>query len=137
MKQVKLNNSEIQAIVRNLSDQNSLLNSNDQTKKVAFSILWRLDGNFRKLSDISSRVDDEINKINSKYLDDKYSYDDEGGRRVKPEYLNDYNSSISEVLSTENEIEISTVTFSELDKYDLVPSDFQSIRFMIEEDDLE
>lgn len=135
-------NGEILEIVDKLSDPNSLLNTSDPTKKLSVKILWKIDGNFRKLRDIAQRVYEKRATIENIFSDDskseEVSISEETGetvRRVKPEYLKDFHSQLNELLEIENTIDLEYVPISAFDEISLVPSDFISIRFMIDGDE--
>lgn len=138
MKNIKIKNYEIESLINILSDQNSLLNSDD--KELPIHILWVIDENFKKLNDIMQKIISMKQKVQSKFSDDDHSYpvyDDNGnenGRNIKDEYIDEWRKQISELLNIENEIEISTIPLSSINKLSISGRDYQSIKFMIEND---
>ena len=136
MKKIKLRNFEIEGIVKSLSNPNSLLYTDDPTKKLPVSVLWVMDENMDKLRSISTRIQKKRDEIERGYADDDHSFtiDSEDGpvRRVKDEYLKEFSSQINELMNIENEIEISAIDVNKLSDFSLIPSDYRSIRFMLE-----
>lgn len=141
MKNIKMKNFEIKNIVEVLASKDSILNFDDKDRKISFNILWNIDTNFRILFDIAKRVNGTLEKIENKYSDNEHSTaiinenGDEIGRNVKDEYINSINMERYELMNVDNEISISTISLSELSNYNLTGKEFQSIRFMIEEEE--
>ncbi len=131
-----LKNFEIEAIVNILANQESLLNSS--TKNLDIEILWKIDSNFRKMISVAQNIQSMREKINLKYSDDEHSVSEmdehthELGRRIKKEFINEYQEEMNKFLNIENELEISTVSIEDLKACCISGKDFQSIKFMIE-----
>ena len=142
MKDIKLTNYEIRAIVGLLQRNDGILNSDNS---YPLPILWVIDENRRKLYDIAVRIDEADKKIRDKYSDDEHSFEitlDNGNtdRQVKDEYLKDFQKELTELNNITNEISISTINYNDLVNYEISGKDLQSIKFMIEkseEDEVE
>ena len=138
MKQTKtLKNFEIVDILNKLSEPDSLINSSSPDKKLPISILWKINGNVKVLKEILTRIQEEEQKINDEYFnnDDKSFVNDEGLKEIKFEYKDEFISKKNELFSIENEIEISMINLNDLIGVNFIPADFQSIEFMIAEDE--
>ena len=138
MKQTKtLKNFEIVDILNKLSEPDSLINSTSPDKKLPISILWKINGNVKVLREILIRVQEEEQKINDEYFnnDDKSFVNDEGLKEINLEYKDEFISKKNELFSIENEIEISMINLNDLIGVNFIPADFQSIEFMIAEDE--
>ena len=137
MKIIKLSNFEISNIVEILMDSQSIINTSDPEKKLPIEVLWKIDENLEKLMNINSRIKKKRNEIEQEYINDECSYIDtlESGeqiRRIKKEYFKEFNEKIMELMQIQNEIEINPVEIKTLKNYLLVPKDFRSIRFMLD-----
>ena len=134
MKDIKLTNYEIRAILGLLQRQDGILNSD---KPYPLSILWVIDENRRKLYDIAVRIDEADKKIRDKYSDDEHSFEitlENGNtdRQVKDEYIKDFQKELTELNNIINEISVSTINYNNLVNYEISGKDLQSVKFMIE-----
>lgn len=137
MKTIKLTNYEINGIVSALKDSNSLLYTNDPTKRLPVPVLWVMDENFETLSKIASRIQKKREEIEREYIDDEHSYDDfdpNGNpiRKIKEQYFNEFNKRLIELMNIENEVEIRPISVDQIKDFSLVPVDYRSIRFMLD-----
>ncbi len=137
MKNIKLRNFEIEGIVKVLDNSESLLNTSDPTKKLPISVLWTMDENMTKLREIASRINKKREEIQGEYADDEHSFTEtqEDGsmvRKVKEEYLKEFIEKMNELMSIENEINIKPIMIETIADCSLVPSDYRSIRFMLD-----
>jgi hypothetical protein len=134
MKNIKLTNYEIRAILGLLQRQDGILNSD---KPYPLSILWVIDENRHKLYDIAVRIDEADKKIRDKYSDDEHSFEitlENGNtdRQVKDEYIKDFQKELTELNNITNEISVSTINYNDLVNYEISGKDLQSVKFMIE-----
>ena len=85
MKTIKLLNYEIESIVKALGDAKSIMNTNDDTKKLPISVLWKMDENMEKLRAINTKIQNKRGEIESSFADDEHSYEevDENGNRLR------------------------------------------------------
>jgi len=133
-----LKNYEIEQIVNSFRSPDSLLNTTDSSKKLPIKILWKIDGNFRKLEEIEKRIEEKRITIQNDFATDEKSeeYTQEDGnviRKVKDAYLNDFRNQLEELAQIDNEVDIAMISLEDIENFDMVPADFTSIRFMIEE----
>lgn len=134
---MKLKNFEIREILNTLSKPNSLVNSSE---KMPIKILWVIDGNLRKLSEIAKRIDEKQEQINQNYSTDEKSEpaifeNGEMGRKIKIEFLQEYQNEVNELMNIENEIDIETLSIDIFNNIELSPAEFNSIRFMLVEEE--
>jgi hypothetical protein len=140
MKKITLKNIEIKNILDGLNSEKSIVKS-DTTLPI--NILWEIDKNHKKLSSIGEKIEERTNTIQQKYSSDECSTEvkDENdnviGRKVKPEYMSNFLTEINDFMILENEVEIGTIKISDLSTLSLSGKDFQSIKFMIDDDDNE
>lgn len=142
MKNIKLRNFEVEGIVNTLEKRDSLLYTNDPEKKLPVSVLWIMDENMDRLREIVSRIQKKREEIQSEYADDDHSFNEtqEDGsiiRKVKNEYVKEFMGKMNELMSIENEINIKPIMISFLENRSLVPSDYRSIRFMLDKEKTE
>lgn len=132
---MKLTNYEIKNIADALMKPDSLLYSSE---KLPIKILWVIDGNLQKLNDIKKRINDKQEEINQEYNNDEKSElttfeNGELGRKVKPEFLKEYQDQINELMLIKNDVDIETLSIDVFENILLSPSEFGSIRFMLED----
>lgn len=140
MKNIKITNGEINKIVKLLEDQDSLLNSKDTNRRFSLTILWNVETNFKKLLEINQRSAEAEQKIKGEYFTEERTapiLDTEGNptERVEiiPKYRQEYMQKMYELSMIENEIQIVTIPFELLEKYELNGAELQSIRFMVDD----
>lgn len=140
MKNIKITNSEINKIVQLLNDKDSLLNSNDPNRRFPVALLWNIETNFKKFSEINQRSAEAEQKIRSTYFDEKHTdpeLDADGNPtgqiKIKPEYQMNYIKELNELAMVENELSIVTIPFKKIEEYELNGSELQSIKFMIDD----
>ena len=134
---MKLKNFEIQDIINTLSGENSLINS---SQKMPIKILWKIDGNLRKLKEFAIRIDEKQTEINQTYSTDEKSENltlDNGEevRKVKEEFLQEYQTEINDLMNIENDVDIETLSINDFNNIELSPTEFGSIRFMLVEEE--
>ena len=135
-----LSNYEIEYIFNKLNVPDNFLRTTDDNKKLPIKILWKIYNNLEALEKIFAKIDKEKMNINDSYsTDEKSSFvvNEETGetlRQVKQEYLEQYKKDVNELMGIENELIIDTIPLSWIENINMLPSDFESIRFMIEDD---
>ena len=141
MKTIKLMNFEVSGIIETL-DQNadSIINTNDTSKKLPISVLWDIDENLDKLRAINKKIIQKRQDIEKEYSDDVYSenvkaQDGTEMRRVKPEYIQEFSNKLTELMNIQNEVQIKPIDIERLEKCELVPRDYRTIRFMLSSSD--
>lgn len=140
MKTIKLRNYEIEGILKILNNPNSILYTDAPEKKLPVSVLWCMDENTEKLRNIETRINKKRDEIEQDYVDDEHSYidTDENGitsRRVKPEFAKEFGNRMTELMNIENEVEIKPIMIETLSEYSMIPSDYRSIRFMLDKEE--
>ena len=131
-KTLTLTNYEIVEILNKLYSPDGLIQSTDPDKKLPVPVLWKINGNIRKLKEIQDRISEEEQKINEAYFnDDKSETNEEGLQQVKPEFREAFINEKKELMNIENEVELSMIKLSDIEALSFVPSDFMLIEFMI------
>ena len=133
-----LKNVEIERILMDLDRPDSIKNTTDSDKKLPIPILWKIETNYKALKEIGDRIVEKRDAINKDYSSDEKSMDDtdqEGVpvRRVKPEFIEDWRSELNDLLGVENAVTIDPILLADIESLDMVPGDFSSISFMVEE----
>ena len=133
-----LKNVEIERILMDLDRPDSIKNTTDSDKKLPIRILWKIETNYKALKEIGDRIAEKRDAINKDYSSDEKSMDDtdpEGVpvRRVKPEFLEDWRSELNDLLGVENAVTIDPILLEDIESLDMVPGDFSSISFMVEQ----
>ena len=133
-----LKNVEIERILMDLDRPDSIKNTTDSDKKLPIRILWKIETNYKALKEIGDRIVEKRDAINKDYSSDEKSMDDtdqEGVpvRRVKPEFIEDWRSELNDLLGVENAVTIDPILLADIESLDMVPGDFSSISFMVEE----
>lgn len=133
-----LKNSEIEESIKILNEMDSILNTSDPNRKLPIKFLWKIDTNYRIIQEIAYRIEEKRNEIITKYRSDDYSIETilengESVRQIKPEYYNEYIEQMNDISNIENKIVIDEIHLSEIENYNIIPSDFKAIKFMIEE----
>lgn len=133
-----LKNSEIEESIKILNEMDSILNTSDPNRKLPIKFLWKIDTNYRRIQEIAYRIEEKRNEIITKYRSDDYSIETilengESVRQIKPEYYNEYIEQMNDISNIENKIVIDEINLSEIENYNIIPSDFKAIKFMIEE----
>lgn len=134
-KKITFSNYEIDAIVRNLDSPDSILSTDDPEKRLPISALWIMETNLDKMRDIARKIAKEREKIEMPFSDDEHSevFEENGQtvRRIKSQYMEDFQKQMAELLDIQNEIEISLVDVNVLERFSVTPRDFRSIKFML------
>lgn len=137
---VNLKNIEIENIVEYSRLETSVIQ--DATYKFTISFAWSLRKNLVKLYKLYEDYAQMHNEIVEFYNDDEHSVvDKDGQRKVKKEFLQEYNNKISELLFAENEVDMSIVKLSKvvpggldgLDHSAIAVKDLDILSFMIDE----
>ncbi len=133
-----LKNVEIERILMDLDRPDSIKNTTDSDKKLPIRILWKIETNYKTLKEIGDRIVEKRDTINKDYSSDEKSMEDtdpEGVpvRRVKPEFIEDWRSELNDLLGVENAVTIDPILLEDIESLDMVPGDFSSISFMVEE----
>ncbi|MBP5593916.1 MAG: hypothetical protein J6Y02_00945 [Pseudobutyrivibrio sp.] len=133
-----LKNVEIERILMDLDRPDSIKNTTDSDKKLPIRILWKIETNYKALKEIGDRIVEKRDVINKDYSSDEKSMEDtdqEGVpvRRVKPEFIEDWRSELNDLLGVENAVTVDPILLEDIESLDMVPGDFSSISFMVEE----
>lgn len=102
--------------------------------KLPVSVAWKRRLNMDKLAKAKAVIDEALKEAVAPYLDDEHSTESEdGGRAVKPEYLNEFYKVQEEILAQETDVDIKKISIEELGDLELTDSDMDTLAFMIEE----
>lgn len=99
------------------------------------AVAWKRRLNLDKLIQAKRLIDEALNEIGQKYADDDHSdpAEDGKGRKVKPEYVQEYATAQGEVLSQETPVDIQKIRIEDLGDIALTDADMDTLAFMIEE----
>ena len=112
--------------------------------KLPIKMMWGLKEDISRLDEIRQRYNEFDKEINDRYMSDEFSFDDvetdENGnentvRRVKDEYLDQFNSEKRELLFTENEIEINVCDIEDFGDVEISIQDLNMLNFFIASED--
>lgn len=112
--------------------------------KLSIKMMWGLKEDISRLGEIRQRYNEFDKEINDRYMSDEFSFDDvetdENGnentvRRVKDEYLDQFNSEKRELLFTENEIEINVFDIEDFGDIEIGIQDLNMLNFFIASED--
>ena len=132
---IELKNYEIITIVNSLNRGDSILKSNDPSRKYPISLLWRVSGNLKKLNELATRVSEEETKINELYFTEERSdINEDGSMTVKEEFRDEFVKAKNELFEIVNSVEIDKVNVKDIENLDMAPLDFASIEFMLTEE---
>jgi len=134
----KFTNIEVEEIISKLDAPDSICNTKDPSKKLSIKLLWKIETNRKRLATISEQMHTMRDSIIASYSTDEKSVEEtlESGeviRKVKSEYLEDWQNELKELGLVENDVEIDTISITEIENLDMVPGDFATIKFMVEE----
>lgn len=119
----ELMNIEIDNIIAYMNKKDSIIR-NPETK-LSIKFAWKLRKNLKRLSSIYDTFVQARNEIINYYSSDEYSTDiGDGKRKVKDEYLNEYNKKISELCLQKNEV---TIDMAKIE--DVMPGSNQGLTF--------
>lgn len=95
---------------------------------------WIRRVNIANLMKVKVIIDQAMREIHAKYSDDEHSVADENGeRKVKPEYLEEFAKEQADVLMQDTDVEIKKISIEELGDVTLTDSQMDTLAFMIEE----
>lgn len=113
------------------------------TVKLPMKLMWNLKDNISALIEIREKFNDFNKKIEEKYGDDTHSFDaeeiDDNGqtqkmRRVKDEYLEEFNKERNEIFTTENKIKIKVFDIEDFGDIEVGVQDMGMLSFFIADD---
>ena len=108
--------------------------------KLPIKMMWGIKEDIAKLDEIRNRYNEFDQEINEKYMSDELSYDsaekDEEGneslvRRVKDEYLEQFNNEKRELLFTENKMNVSVFDIEDFGDIEISIQDLNMLNFFI------
>lgn len=112
--------------------------------KLPIKMMWGLKEDINRLGEIRQRYNEFDKEINDRYMSDEFSFDDvetdENGnentvRRVKDEYLDQFNSEKRELLFTENEIGTNVFDIEDFGDIEIGIQDLNMLNFFIASED--
>lgn len=102
--------------------------------KLPAAVAWKRRVNIDKLFKAKALIDEAVKEIHQKYSDDDHSEaTEEGGRKVKAEYMTEFFREQGDILAQETPVEISKVKIEDLGDVSLTDADMDTIAFMIED----
>lgn len=128
----KIDNLQLEAIVKGLQKEDSIINNTE--REYSLSFLWKLNKNLTKLEDNYNALLSLTEKVKKKYANEKYAEQIDGDNwQVKPEFLSDFQDEMNECYEIEEEYDIDSIKIDEIKEYKMTLPEFNSISFMIED----
>ncbi|WP_455717723.1 hypothetical protein [Anaerosporobacter sp.] len=126
---IKLNNQMVLSAINSLSDL--------MAEKLPSKISWNLNKNFRILSDhLKDYTECELTLIKRCAFKDsngEVKFNEQQRFEIMPEYIDEYNKEMKDLLNCEDEIEIHVIKLSDLEKVDVSGKTLYNIEFMIDD----
>lgn len=97
------------------------------------AVAWKRRVNLDKLFKAKAIIDEALREINERYADDEHSVEEDGNRKVKPEYMADFVREQGEILAQDTEVDVRKVKIADLGDIELSDADMDTLAFMIEE----
>ena len=129
----KIDNLQLETIVKGLQKEDSIINNTEREYPLSF--LWKLNKNLTKLEDNYNVLLSLTDKIKKKYANEKYAekVDGEDSWQVKQEFLSDFQDEMNKCYEIEEEYDIDSIKINEIKEYKMTLPEFNSISFMIED----
>ena len=129
----KIDNLQLETIVKGLQKKDSIINNTEREYPLSF--LWKLNKNLTKLEDNYNVLLSLTDKIKKKYANEKYAekVDGEDSWQVKQEFLSDFQDEMNKCYEIEEEYDIDSIKIDEIKEYKMTLPEFNSISFMIED----
>lgn len=135
---IEMTNMEIVNVIQTLNSPDSLINSNNSEKKLPVSLLWTINGNIKSLKVIFDRIHEEELKINQAYFnDEKSDMHEDGVQEIKMEFREEFSKEKNDLFAIKNDVDITIIPLDSIKDFQLTPSDFNSISFMIDDGPVE
>lgn len=125
-----MTNFEIIAIVNAYEDRKA----KGTTLTLPAAIAWTRRLNLDKLYRAKSIIDEAMREIMTQYSDDTHSTEENGQRKVRPEYIAEFAKEQAEILSQETDVAIKKIHIEDLGEINLSDSDMDTLAFMLEEE---
>lgn len=125
-----MKNFEIAAIVEAYE---KLKASDEKGPVLSAPVAWKRRLNLKKLLDAKTVIDEALSEIERGYADDEHSIEENGQRRVKREYLNEFALKRIEILNQDTDVELKKISIDDLGDVSLSERDMDTLAFMIEE----
>lgn len=101
--------------------------------RLPVAVAWKRRVNLDKLFQAKRVIDEALREINERYADDEHSVEEDGFRKVKPEYMADFAREQGEILAQDTEVDVRKVKIEDLGNVELTDADMDTLAFMIEE----
>lgn len=101
--------------------------------KLPASVAWKRRLNFDRLFKAKALIDEALQELSHKYIDDDHSdATEDGGRKVKPEFLQEFLTAQREILEQETPVDVQKVSIDAIGDVELSDADMDTLAFMIE-----
>lgn len=105
----------------------------DGSLSLPASVAWTRRVNLRKLTDAKSIIDEAMQDLQKKYADDEHSTEEDGQRKVKPQYMAEYIKAQSGILLQETDVDIKKVPIEAIGDMEITDKQMDTLAFMIED----
>lgn len=97
------------------------------------AVAWKRRINLDRIFKAKALIDDALKEVQQKFSDDDHSDpSDDGGRKVKAEFLPDFIKEQGDILTQETPVEIVKVKIEDIGDVALTDADMDTLAFMIE-----
>lgn len=121
-----MKNLDILAIVSAYTDKKSDI-------KLPAAVAWKRRLNLDKLFKAKAIIDEALKDVGQRFSDDEHSEaTEDGNRKVKPEYMQEFVTAQGEILTQDTPVDIQKVSIDAIGNVELSDSDMDTLAFMIE-----
>lgn len=132
---ITLTNLEISNIMNYVNSENSI--AKNTTMKLTIEFAWKFKKNIKKIADAYDIFSKMREEIMQNYSTDEFSYEENGNRMVKKEYISEYYEKINELFLQTTEVNVDTVKLEkmavDMDKLEISVPELEALSFMIED----
>ena len=101
--------------------------------KLPAAVAWKRRLNFDKLFKAKGIIDEALREVGQRFSDDEHSEaTEDGGRKVKPEYMQEFVTAQGEILTQDTPVDIQKVSIDAIGDVELTDADMDTLAFMIE-----
>ena len=115
-------------------DIKEAFNKSTSTLALPIAIAWKRRLNYEKILEISRIIYNALDEVSEQFADDEHSYIDEENnmRKVRNEYMKEFENKKIEILEQETDIDIQMVNIEDLgENLNITDSDMNTLAFMI------
>ena len=97
------------------------------------AVAWKRRLNLDKLFRAKALIDEALNEVGQRFVDDEHSEAaEDGNRKIKPEYMQEFVTAQGEILTQDTPVDIQKVSIDAIGDVELTDADMDTLAFMIE-----